>query len=312
MAKVNATKAVVSGQQAAAPVAQQKAKQTVAAVLQSVLDKEGMRQRFDELLGKRAPQFFGSLVSMINNDPNMVNVFANNPLSVIQAALKAASYNLPIDPAMGFAYIIPFKNKGVPTATFLMGYKGMVQLALRTGAYQKMNVVDVREGEMISFDPLTEDYDIKFYDDQKVRASKRIIGYVGYFRLINGFEKLEYWTIDQLNEHEKKFRQGQYQSKGWKQFYESMCRKTVLRDMISHWGLMSIDFQRADAQTVQFAQNIAAGTFDDEETPVTIETPAEEPAQLPEQTAETQQTVPEGTVQEMFGEQIPEGEMVDF
>jgi recombination protein RecT len=175
-----------------------------------------------------------------------------------------------------------------------------------------MNVVDVREGEMISFDPLTEDYDIKFYDDQKVRASKRIIGYVGYFRLINGFEKLEYWTIDQLNEHEKKFRQGQYQSKGWKQFYESMCRKTVLRDMISHWGLMSIDFQRADAQTVQFAQNIATGTVDDEETLVTIETPAEEPAQLPEQTAETHQTVPEGTVQEMFGEQIPEGEMVDF
>ena len=313
MAKTNAKKAVVTTQETA-PV-QTAAKQTVAGLLQSMLDTEKLRSRFEDLLGKRMPSFMGSIVSMINEDAYLREAFFNAPLTVLQSALKAAAYNLPIDKALGFAYVVPFWNSktGKREAQFILGYRGMIQLANRTGAYEKLNVVDVRQGELKKFDRLTEDVDVEWIQDEEERSKLPVIGYLGYFRLINGFEKKIYMSVSAINAHEKKFRQGRGERPAiWNDNYDAMACKTVLRRLISKWGLMSIDYMKADAQTVQIAQNIAAGTVDDEETPVTIETPAEEPAQLPEQTAETQQTVPEGTVQEMLGGQIPEGEMVDF
>ena len=312
MAKTNAKKAVVTAQETA-PV-QTAAKQTVAGLLQSMLDTEKLRSRFEDLLGKRMPSFMGSIVSMINEDAYLREAFFNAPLTVLQSALKAAAYNLPIDKALGFAYVVPFWNSktGKREAQFILGYRGMIQLANRTGAYERLNVVEVKEGELKSFDRLTEDIEMNWVVDDVRREKLPTIGYLGYFRLTNGFEKRIYFTIDKIIAHEKKHRQGREMSWAWRDHFDSMSRKTVLREMVSKWGLMSIDYQKADARTIQIAQDIAAGTVDDEEMPVTIETPAEAPAQLPEQTAETQQTVPEGTVQEMFGEQIPEGEMVDF
>lgn len=266
MAKVNETTAITTMPDNA-PV-QAAAKKTVASVLQSMLDSEKLRSRFEELLGKRMPSFMGSLVSMINEDKALQNAFYNSPLSVLQSALKAAAYNLPIDKSLGFAYVVPFfsSKTGKQEAQFILGYKGMIQLANRTGAYEKMNVVDVREGELKKFDRLTEDIEIEWIQDEDEREKLPVVGYLGYFRLVNGFEKKVYMSVAQINAHEKKHRKGKGGRPAiWNDNYDAMACKTVLRRMITKWGLMSIDYQRADAQTLKIAQDIAQNNVDDEE-----------------------------------------------
>lgn len=308
MAKVNAKTAITTTDSVKS--VNQAAKKTVGSILQAMLDSENYRNRFQDLLGKRMPSFMGSIVSMVNEDPNLKEAFFNAPVTVIQSALKAAAYNLPIDKSLGFAYVVPFFNSktGKKEAQFILGYRGMIQLANRTGAYEKLNVVDVREGELKKFDRLTEDVEVEWIQDEEQREKLPVIGYLGYFRLINGFEKKIYMSVGAINAHERKFRKGKGQRPAiWNDNYDAMACKTVLRRLISKWGLMSIDYQKADAQTVQIAQDIASGKVDDELT-VEAET-VDVPAQLPEQTATT---VPEGTVQEMFGEPVPADQVVDF
>ena len=227
-------------------------KQTVNQLMTAILDGEKMRSRFDELLGKRAPQFISSVVSLVNASPQMQEAFYDAPMTVIQSALKAATFDLPIDQNLGYAYIVPFKNsKKTPDgqwvkkmeASFILGWKGMHQLALRTGAYKTINVVDIREGELKSYNRLTEEVDISFEEDEEKRESLPVIGYVGYYRLVNGAEKTIYMTVKQIENHEKKFRKGDYMGKGWKDDWDAMARKTVYRKLIGKWGVMSIDYQ---------------------------------------------------------------------
>lgn len=245
----------------AAPAA--KASQTVNQLMNSILDGEGMRKRFNDLLGKRAPQFISSVVSMVNADKTMQMAFYEAPMTVIQAALKAASFDLPIDQNLGYAYIVPFKNykkdigKSVYEATFILGWKGMHQLALRTGAYKTINVIDVREGELESYNRLTEEVKINFIEDEEERESKPVIGYLGYYRLVNGAEKTIYMSIKQIEAHEQKFRKGQNMGKGWREDFDAMARKTVYRKLIGKWGVMSIDY-RTVGEGQQIADALAA------------------------------------------------------
>ena len=224
---------------------------SVISVMNAMLDGQGMRRRFDDLLGKRAPQFISSLVSLVNSDNNMKAAFYENPMSVIQSGLKAATFDLPIDQNLGYAYLVAFKNfdkeSGTKktTCTFVLGWKGMHQLAIRTGAYKTINVVDIREGELISYNRLTEDIKIEFIEDEEEREKKKVIGYVGYYRLVNGAEKTIYRTVKQIEQHEKKFRKGDYQGKGWRDDWDAMARKTVYRELIGKWGVMSIEYQNA-------------------------------------------------------------------
>ncbi len=230
------------------------AKQSIGAMLNSFLDRDGMRKRFDELLGKRSPQFVSSIVSMVNADKNMQQAFYESPMTVIQSALKAATFDLPIDQNLGYAYIVPFKNFKKETgtkkmeATFILGWKGMHQLALRTGAYKTINVVDVREGELKSYNRLTEEVDIDFVEDETEREKLPVVGYVGYYRLINGAEKTIYMSVKAIEAHERKFRKGEYQGKGWREDWDAMARKTVYRRLIGKWGVMSIDYQTRDEE----------------------------------------------------------------
>ncbi len=231
--------------------------QTVNTLMNSMLDGEGMRKRFNDLLGKRSAQFISSVVSLVNADANLQQAFYESPMTVIQSALKAATFDLPIDQNLGYAYIVPFKNSKRTAdgnwekrmeASFILGWKGMHQLALRTGAYKTINVTDIREGELKSYNRLTEEVEIDFIEDDDERETLPIIGYVGYYRLVNGAEKTIYMTVKQLQNHEKKFRKGEYMGKGWKEDFDAMCRKTVYRKLIGKWGVMSIDYQnRADA-----------------------------------------------------------------
>ena len=238
-----------ANQQVAAP-----AQQSVNQLMNTMLDGEKLRGRFNELLGNRSAQFVSSLVSMVNGSPELQKAFYEAPMTVIQAGLKAAAFDLPIDQNLGYAYIVPFKNSKKDAAgnwtskheaTFILGWKGMHQLALRTGAYKTINVVDIREGELKGYNRLTEETEIEFIDDDDLRESKPIIGYLGYYRLVNGAEKTIYMTIKQIENHEKKFRKGQYMGKGWRDDFDAMARKTVYRKLIGKWGVMSIQYQTA-------------------------------------------------------------------
>ncbi len=228
---------------------QVEAKKSVNQIMNAMLDGENLRNRFNDLLGKRAPQFISSIVSLVNSDKNMQQAFYESPMTVIQAGLKAASFDLPVDQNLGYAYIVPFNNFNKDSgtskmeATFILGWKGMHQLAIRTGAYKTINVVDVREGELKSYNRLTEEIEIEFIEDDDERESKPVIGYVGYYRLVNGTEKTIYMTVKQIENHEKKFRKGKYQGKGWRDDWDAMARKTVYRRLIGKWGVMSIEYQ---------------------------------------------------------------------
>lgn len=230
------------------------AQQNVNQIMNSILDGDKLRGRFNELLGERTPQFISSLVSMVNGSQELQKAFYEAPMSVIQAGLKAAAFDLPIDQSLGYAYIVPFKKnfkdehgdwKSKSEATFILGWKGMNQLALRTGAYKTINVVDVREGELRSYNRLTEEVELDFIEDDELRASKPVIGYVGYYRLVNGAEKTIYMTVKQIEAHEKKFRKGKNMGWGWQNDWDAMARKTVYRQLIGKWGIMSITYQTA-------------------------------------------------------------------
>ena len=265
-----------------------KANQSVNAMLSGILDGEKMRRRFEELLGKRTPQFLSSLVSMINDSPSLQKAFYESPMSVIKSALQAASYDLPIDPALGFAYIVPFNNKVKDAAgnwstkmqaSFVIGYKGMTQLCLRTGAYSRIpDAVDVREGELVSYDRLTGDAEFKWVEDEDEREKLPIIGYAGYFRLKNGAEKTIYMSRKQIENHEKKNRKGSYMGKGWQDDFDAMARKTVIRKLCGKYALMSIEYQDGtDKDTMNLATALAAQDFPevDEDTGEVIEVEAE-------------------------------------
>ncbi len=255
---------------------QAQGKQTVNQLMNAMLDGEKLRGRFNDLLGKRTPQFVSSLVSLVNADANLQQAFFESPMTVIQSALKAASFDLPIDQNLGYAYIVPFKNskkqadgnwKKTMEASFILGWKGMHQLALRTGAYKTINVIDVREGELKTYNRLTEEVDISFVEDEDVRESLPIIGYVGYYRLVNGAEKTIYMTVKQIENHEKKHRKGDYMGKGWRDDFDAMARKTVYRKLIGKWGVMSIDYQNhgdavALAEQMQDEHNLETASPD--------------------------------------------------
>lgn len=267
-----------------------KAQQSVMAMINGILDGDKYRKRFDELLGKRTPQFLSSLVSMINDNKSLQEAFCANPMSVIKSALQAATYDLPIDPTLGYAYIVPFRSNGKMTATFVIGYKGMTQLCLRTGAYSRIpDAVDVREGELVSYDRLTGDAEFKWIEDEDEREKLPIVGYAGYFRLANGAEKTIYMTVAQIRKHEEKNRKGSGMGKGWREDFDAMARKTVIRRLCSKYALMSIEYQStASRDAMNLATALATEDYPTvpDDIPLVPDEDDTEPAALPESTAE--------------------------
>lgn len=201
--------------------------------VKTLLNQELFKKKFEDVLGSRAPQFIASVINLVGNDKYLAEC---NPVSVISSCLVAATLDLPIDKNLGYAWIVPYKDKGVPKAQFQMGYRGYVQLALRSGQYRSINVIDVHEGELVKWDPLTEEMKIDF--NQKV--SDKVIGYAAYFELLNGFKKAEYWDMQRILEHKNKFSKSDF---GWNKDFNAMARKTVLRNLLNHWGILSIQMQ---------------------------------------------------------------------
>lgn len=251
-------------------------------ILSTILDSEGYRKRFDEILGKRSAQFVSSIISLVNATPELQKAAIEAPNTIIQAGLKAAIMDLPVENSLGYAYIVPFRNTVKDAqgnyskrneAAFILGWKGMVQLALRTGAYKVINVSDVRQGELRSYNRLTEEADIQWVEDEEARDKLPIVGWVGYYRLVNGSEKTIYMSRKAMEAHERKNRKGQYMTKGWKENFDAMAMKTMYRMLIGKYGLMSIEYQyQSDPNVIAMAQSrmdgapvLPAGSLDDEE-----------------------------------------------
>lgn len=205
----------------------------VANTVKSLLAGPGIQKRFQEVLDKRAPQYMSSIVNLVNGDTNLQKC---EPLSVISSAMVAATLDLPIDKNLGYAYVVPYGSK----ANFILGWKGYIQLALRTAQYKAINVIEIHEGELIEFNPLTEELTIDFTK----KESDAVIGYAGYFKLINGFEKTVYWSKEQIEAHRKKFSKSAF---GWNKDFDAMAKKTVIRNMLGKWGILSIEMQTAQA-----------------------------------------------------------------
>ncbi|MBU8768683.1 recombinase RecT [Cytobacillus oceanisediminis] len=217
--------------------------------LKSLLNTPTMQKKFEQVLANKAPQFMASVLNLYNGDPGLREA---EPMSIVSSAMVAASLDLPVDKNLGYAWIVAFydSKKGYKAAQFQLGYKGYIQLALRSGQYKAINVIPVYEGELLKWNRLTEEIDL----DLDARKSDKVIGYCGYFKLVNGFEKTVYWTRDEIEAHRIKHNKAKDKkslNNVWRTDYDAMAMKTVLRNMLGKWGILSIDMQKAFSEDEQ-------------------------------------------------------------
>lgn len=199
----------------------------------------------------RAIKFTAALTSAVANQPALQECEAT---TILSSALLGESLNLSPSPQLGQYYIVPYKDRknGRTVGTFQLGYKGYVQLALRSGNYKKLNVLEVKEGELISWNPLTEEIKINLIEDEVDRELRPTAGYYVSFEYLNGFSKAMYWTKDKMVSHAKKYSKA-YASDTkngtsysfWTSNFDEMAKKTMLRQIISKWGIMSTEMNEA-------------------------------------------------------------------
>lgn len=201
--------------------------------------QDRVKKKFEELLGKRAAQFTTSVLQVVSSNTLLQKA---TPESIYNAAAMAATLDLPINQNLGFAWIVPYRG----AAAFQMGWRGFVQLAQRTGQYLRINVTEVYSNQFKGYNQLTEELDANLNID----GTGDIVGYVAYFKMLNGFEKTVYWSKAKVNSHALKYSQAYKSGNGitpWKdpdQFHE-MAKKTVLKNTLSKWGFLSIELQQA-------------------------------------------------------------------
>lgn len=200
--------------------------------VQKFLRNDSIQKRIEDLLDKRAGQFTTSLLTAVNSNARLANC---KPETVLNAALTAASLDLPINSNLGFAAIVPYGSE----AQFQMMWRGFVQLAQRSGKYKTISAAPVYDGQIVSNDPLRG---ITF--DWTVPAKGEPVGYVAYFELLNGFEKTSYMSVEDVTKHGKKYSKS-FNSGPWKDNFEAMALKTVLKLLISRFGPMSTEMQSA-------------------------------------------------------------------
>ena len=231
--------------------------------VKSFFAQEAVKKKFDELLGKRSSSFMTSVLQIVASNSMLRNA---DPASIYNAACVAATLDLPINNSLGFAYIIPFGK----SAQFQLGYKGFIQLAQRSGQFHTIAAAPIYEGQLIEQDPLRG-----FKFDFSVEKSGEPIGYAAFFKLLNGFEKTLFMSTADLKTHGMKFSQTYKKGFGlWKDDFESMALKTVLKLLLSKFAPLSVEMQTAtivdqsvvvDAETlnISYADNIDEEDFDE-------------------------------------------------
>ncbi len=226
--------------------------------LQNSLTKTNQKGTFGQFMASEAVK--NSVKNTCGNSANdfvttVVSAVANNPMlesceykSIVSAALLGQSLKLSCASALGQFYLVPFANKAV----FQLGYKGYIQLAIRSGQYSDIDVTDIREGEYSGRSANTGKYIFNFTTNESERIKKNVIGYMATFTYLNGFTKAIYMSVEELKEHAKKYSQahqaylnGKRKTSLWADNFDAMARKTVLRQLLSRWGMLSVDMQRA-------------------------------------------------------------------
>jgi recombination protein RecT len=252
----------------------------------SFLAQEAVKANVESVVGvKDSQRFISSVVSAVQTNPSLAEC-SNS--SILSAALLGHSLNLPQSPQIGMFYLVPFKNKTGTEATFQLSYRGMLQLAMRSGQYKAINVTDIREGEVASYNPIEDAYEFTPETDITKRMELPIIGYYAYFEMINGFKKGIYWSKEQIDQHAKKYSATYRKGYGlWSTDFDAMAKKTMLRQLISKWGIMSVEMERAyvgdqavirEDGTVDYIDNVpdepekAVDVFDTEAKEITDET----------------------------------------
>jgi recombination protein RecT len=212
------------------------------------LTQDAVKQNINNVVGgKNGTRFITSIVSAVQNNPQLQECTNQ---SILSAALLGESLNLSPSPMLGYFYMVPFndKNRG-KVAQFQIGYKGLIQLAIRSGQYKKINVMAIKKGELEYFDPLNEDIKVNLMvDDWNAREQAETIGYYATFELVNGFKKSIYWSKEQMEAHALQYSQGYRAKKGytfWEKDFDAMAYKTMLRQLLSKWGIMSTEMVSA-------------------------------------------------------------------
>lgn len=209
--------------------------------LKGLVDDKRTQDRFSQILGKKAPKFLSSLLSIANNNELLKKA---EPITIINSALQAAVLDLPLNQNFGFAYIVPYQNRkeNKVQGQFQMGYKGFIQLAMRSGQYLKINVAPLYDGQFKRYDPIkdTLEYDL---DNKK---SDKITHFIGYFKLMNGFEKYLIMSVEEIDKHAKKYSQSYKKGFGiWKDNFNAMAEKTVIKLLLSKYGILSTELEQA-------------------------------------------------------------------
>ncbi len=223
--------------------------------LTAYLTQDAVKDQINKVVGgKNGQRFMSAIISAVNTNTALQECTNS---SILSGALLGESLNLSPSPQLGHYYLVPFndKNKG-KVAQFQLGYKGYIQLAIRSGQYKKLNVLAIKEGELEYFDPLNEDIKINLMVDKwDEREEAETIGYYAMFELTNGFRKAIYWSKKQMENHAMKYSQGYRAKKGytfWEKNFDGMAYKTMLRQLISKWGIMSIELQSAFENDMTF------------------------------------------------------------
>lgn len=228
------------------------------------LAQDAMKKKINEMVGgEKGQQFITAIISAVSTNPQLAEC---DHSSIVSAALLGQSLNLTPSPQLGQYYLVPFndKKRGCKVAQFQLGYKGYIQLAIRSGYYKKINVLAIKEGELIKYDPLAEELEVNLIEDDDIREQTPTIGYYAMFEYENGFRKTLYWSKKKMLAHADKysmaFNKNDYEkllagkipqkdmwkySSFWYKDFDGMAYKTMLRQLISKWGIMSIDMQNA-------------------------------------------------------------------
>ena len=217
--------------------------------LKNMLNAPSVKAKFEEMLGKRAPQFLTSITSVVSNNALLQKADAS---SIVMGAAIAASMDLPLNPNLGYAALVPFNSKDGCFAQFQIMVKGWTDLFLRSGQCQSLINEVVYEGQLVSKNKFTGEYMF----DESAKTSDKIIGVMAYFRLTNGFEKTEYMTIEEVKAHAQKFSQSYRRGAGiWKEHFEEMAKKTCLKRLLTKWAPKSLEMNMLQT----FDQSVVKG-----------------------------------------------------
>jgi recombination protein RecT len=231
------------------PINNQLAKQNTKPSFGVMINSTGYKTLINRTLGdpKKATRFVTAISSAVATNPALQNCDA---ATIVSAGLLGETLNLSPSPQLGQYYLVPFNDRknNRTTAQFQLGYRGMLQLAQRSGEYKRINAMAVKEGELIRYDAFMDEIELRYIEDEEQRQNLPTIGYFAMFEYHNGFRKVLYWSKAKMEQHALTYSQGYRAKKGytfWEKDFDAMGIKTMLRQLLSKWGMMSLEMQKA-------------------------------------------------------------------